>query len=124
MAERDLNALDWKTCLSFSLSLSHSLSLSLSPPQMKKSRHSSIQSWPTTPLHFPMAQSVKNLPAKETQIQSLCWKDPLRREWIPTPVFLPGEFHGQRSLVSYSPWGCKGLDTAEQLTLSYHSATE
>ena len=30
---------------------------------------------------------------------------PRRREWQPTPVFLPGEFHGQRSLVGYSPWG-------------------
>ena len=34
-----------------------------------------------------------------------------------TPVFLPGEFHGQRSLVDYSPWGHKELDTTEQLTL-------
>ena len=32
----------------------------------------------------------------------------------PTPVFLPGEFHGQRSLVSYSPWGCKESDMTEQ----------
>ena len=32
---------------------------------------------------------------------------PWRREWQPTPVFLPGESHGQRSLVGYSPWGCK-----------------
>ena len=32
------------------------------------------------------------------------------------PVFLTGEFHGQRSLVSYSPWSRKGLDTTEQLT--------
>ena len=30
-----------------------------------------------------------------------------RREWIFTPVFLPGEFHGQRSLLGYSPWGCR-----------------
>ena len=29
-----------------------------------------------------------------------------RRAWQPTPVFLPGEYHGQRSLVGYSPWGC------------------
>ena len=29
----------------------------------------------------------------------------------PTPVFLPGEFHGQRSLVGYSPWGCRESDT-------------
>ena len=45
-------------------------------------------------------------------------KMPQRREWQPTPVFLPEEFHGQRSLVKYSPWGCKELDTTEQLTLS------
>ena len=43
---------------------------------------------------------------------------PWRREWQPTPVFLPGESHGQRSLVGYSPWGCKESDTTEQLTLS------
>ena len=39
-----------------------------------------------------------------------------RREWHPTPIFLPGEFHGQRSLAGYSPWGCKESDTTEQLT--------
>jgi len=32
-------------------------------------------------------------------------KIPWRREWQPTPVFLPGESHGQRILVGYSPWG-------------------
>ena len=32
---------------------------------------------------------------------------PCKRAWQPTPVFLPGEFHGQRSLAGYSPWGCK-----------------
>ena len=40
-----------------------------------------------------------------------------RREWWPTPVFLPGESHGQRSLAGYSPWGCKDSDTTKQLTL-------
>ena len=34
-------------------------------------------------------------------------KMPWRREWLPTPVFLPGEFHGWRSLVGYSPWGLR-----------------
>ena len=34
-------------------------------------------------------------------------KIPWRRAWLPTPVFLPGEFHGQRSLVGYNPWGCR-----------------
>ena len=43
-------------------------------------------------------------------------KIPWRREyWLPTPVFLPGEFHEQRSLVGYSPWGCKELDMTERL---------
>ena len=43
-----------------------------------------------------------------------------RRAWQPTLVFLPGKFHGQRSLVGYSPWGCKELesDMAEWLSLS------
>ena len=41
---------------------------------------------------------------------------PWRREWLPTPVFLPGESHGQRSLSGYSPWGCKELDMTERLT--------
>ena len=36
-----------------------------------------------------------------------------RRKWQPTPVFLPGESHGQRSLVGYSPWGCKESDRTE-----------
>ena len=41
---------------------------------------------------------------------------PWRREWQPTPLFLPGEHHGQRSLVGYSPWGHKELDITERLT--------
>ena len=42
-------------------------------------------------------------------------KIPWRRKWQPTPVFLPGESHGQRSLVGYSPRGRKESDTTEQL---------
>ena len=45
-------------------------------------------------------------------------KIPWRRDWLLTPVLLPGEFHGQRSLAGYSPWGCKELDTTERLTLA------
>ena len=40
-------------------------------------------------------------------------KIPWRRKWQPTPVFLPGESHGQRSLAGYSPYGCKESDTTE-----------
>ena len=43
-------------------------------------------------------------------------KIPWRREWQPTPVFLPGECHGQRSMVGYSPWGYKESDMTEQVT--------
>ena len=43
-------------------------------------------------------------------------KIPWRRKWLPTPVFSPGEFHGQRSLAGYSPWDRKELDTTERLT--------
>ena len=40
-------------------------------------------------------------------------KIPWRRKWQPTPILLPGKFHGLRSLVCYSPWGHKELDTTE-----------
>ena len=55
---------------------------------------------------FLVAQIVRNLPAmQETQVRSLGWEDPLRREWSPTPVLLPGEFHGQRSLARLQSMG-------------------
>ena len=51
-----------------------------------------------------IAHLVKNLPAvQETYVRSLGWEDPQRRKWQPTPVLLPGESHGQRSLEGYSP---------------------
>ena len=55
-------------------------------------------------------------------IRCLGWKMPWSGEWQPTPVFLPGQFHGQRSLVCYSPWGCTELDTTKQL--STHTDTQ
>ena len=63
---------------------------------------------------FLVAQTVNNLPAmQETHFNSWVGKVRWRRKWPPTPVFLPGESHGPRSLVSYSPWGHKELDTTE-----------
>ena len=58
---------------------------------------------------------VKNSPAmQENQVQSLGGGEMLsRRECQPTPVFLPGEFHGKRSLAGYSLWDHKELDTTE-----------
>ena len=44
---------------------------------------------------------------------SLPGKIPWRRKWQPTPVFLPGKSHGQRSLLGFSPWCCKESDTTD-----------
>ena len=49
----------------------------------------------------------------EMQIWSLWQEDPLEEGWQPTPGFLSGEFHGQKSLAGHSPWGPKESDTAE-----------
>ena len=45
---------------------------------------------------------------------------PWRRKWQLTPGFWPGKSHGQRSLVGYSPWGCKKSDMTEQLNHCHH----
>ena len=96
-------------------------------PSDKGSSHSKVGIMDSKILHLYMwkwasllAQMVKNPPAvQEPRFDPWVGKIPWRREWQPTPVFLPGEVHGQRSLVGFSPWGRKELDTAERLTLSY-----
>ena len=50
---------------------------------------------------------------KRPEFEPWFGKIPWRRKWQPTPVFLPGESHGQRNLVGYSPQGCKELDMTE-----------
>ena len=62
-----------------------------------------------------MVQQVKNLPAMR-ETQGGVGKTPWRRAWRPTPVLLPGESHGQRSLVGHSPSGRKESDTTERLS--------
>ena len=69
-------------------------------------------------LGFPIDQTVKNLsitqrPGFSPRVENIPW----RREWQSTPVFLPGESHGQRSLVGYSLWGRTESDTTEHQTL-------
>ena len=58
---------------------------------------------------------VKNLPADagDVKFDPLVRKIPWRRKWQPTPVFLPGKSHRQRSLVGYSPWGRKSESVSE-----------
>ena len=66
-----------------------------------------------------VAQLVNNPPEMwEIWVLSLACEDPLENERLPTPVFWPREFHGL-----YSPWGCKELDTTEQLSLSLSQKT-
>ena len=61
---------------------------------------------------------VKNLPVVQgiwfhPCVRKIAW----RMEWLPVPTFLPGEFHGQRNLVDYSPWRHRESDKTEQLML-------
>ena len=66
-----------------------------------------------------VAQMVKCLPAmRKTWVPSLGQEDPLEKEMATTPVLLPGESHGQKILVAYTPWDGKESDMTEQLTLS------
>ena len=52
------------------------------------------------------AYNVRNLDGFDPWVRKIPW----RRKWQPTSVFMPGESHGWRSLVGYSPWGCKESD--------------
>ena len=67
-----------------------------------------------------MALVVTNLPAKagDLRCEFSPWVGKIlcRKEWQLTPVFLPGEIHGQGSLKGYSPWGTEESDTTERLT--------
>ena len=74
---------------------------------------------------IPRWHSVKSLPARAGNTRDLSvipgsGRFPWRRKWQPTPVFLLEKFHGQRSLVSYSPWGHKESDTTEHTHAHTH----
>ena len=56
--------------------------------------------------------------------QSLDWEDPLGRKWQNTPVFLPWKSNGQRSLVSYSPWGLERVGQQQEQLLFYRRGME
>ena len=62
------------------------------------------------PAHAGDTRDAGSIPESERKV-------PWGRKWHPTPVCLPGKFHGHRSLAGYSPWGHKELDTTEQLML-------
>ena len=85
-----------------------------------------------SPLSLSTLPKTKKLPGGTSGKESACqcrtrkrpgfnhWvrKIPWRREWLPTPVFLPGGLHGQRSLAGYSPWGHEESDTPEHMYLN------
>ena len=77
-----------------------------------------------------MAQLVKNSPANAEDVKDTGFIDPWvrkipwKRKWQPTPVFLRGEYHGQRSLVGYSSRGCKDLDTIEHVHACIQAHTQ
>ena len=64
-----------------------------------------------SPMSFAMAAGFFTTSATWTWVRNIPW----RREWLPTQVYLPEEFQGQRSLAGFSPWGLEELDTTELL---------
>ena len=63
------------------------------------------------------------LPNRRPGFDPWVGKIPWRRKWQPTSVFLPREFHGQRCLVGYSPWGCKDSDITEATKYTHPQET-
>ena len=65
--------------------------------------------------------AVKNPPEMQERRNFDPWigKFPWRRAWQPTPIFLPGESHGLKSLAGYNPWGCKESDSTEEAENTY-----
>ena len=90
--------------------------MSTRPSDKAMAPHSSTLAWKITWMKEPgRLQSMGSLRVRHGRATSLSlftfmhW----RRKWQPTPVFLPGESQGQRSLVGCRLWGCTGLDTTE-----------
>ena len=85
--------------------------------------HSSVLAW-----RIPGTGEPGGLPSMGSHRVRHDWSDlavvvaDWSRKWQPTPVILPGKFHGRRSLIGYSPWGCKESDRTERLYFHFHSA--
>ena len=69
-------------------------------------------------MDFPGGSDVKEFACNAGDLGSIpgLGRFPWRRTWQPPPVFLPGEFHGQKSLAGHSPWGQKESDITERLS--------
>ena len=113
-------ALSWNLKHSISALYPHVFHLPLIPGSLQPLfQHAQIFPSGIVNLGSPGAQMVRiclqcRRPAFKPWVGKILW----RREWLPTPVFLLGKCHGQRSLAGYSPWGYKELDTTERLTFT------
>ena len=93
--------------------------------QQSKIRKQPISFFSPLSLGFRVAQMVKNcLQCRRPGFDPWFGTIPWRRAWQPTPVFLPGESHGQKSLVGYSPSGHKKTDTTERLSTAQFFSCE
>ena len=72
-----------------------------------------VDSLPSDPSGKPKEPACQCRRHKRCRFDPWVGNIPWRRTWQPTPVFLPGEFYGQRSLVGYSPWGHKESNMTE-----------
>ena len=91
-----------------------------SQPPEKLFTISSPHSLPSCNLSSLVAQMVKHLPTmRETRVQSLGREDLLEKEMATHSSILRGKSQGRRSLVGYSPWGCKESDTTERLPFPF-----
>ena len=66
--------------------------------------------------HYGKESACQYKRSKKLRFNPGVGKMPCRGKWQPTPVFLPGKSHGERSLAGYSPWGCKESDTTSMHT--------
>ena len=113
----------WKEWSIFTLKFPCPLSLKIIPARLSSSQlTANVVLGVTSSPGFPAGSAAKNLPAKQEPQDPWVKKIPWRSTWQPTPIFSPGESHGQRSLVGYRPRGHKELDTTEE-TARAHTHT-
>ena len=107
----------WKTVISL-LWLEHKMGRGHSGKVQKVKALFPISPSPTMSIGLPRWQSSKESTCQCRRLRFNPWvrKIPWGRKWQPTPVFLPGKFHGQRSLVDYSLWGHKESDRTKWLS--------
>ena len=85
-------------------------------PWNSSGKNTGVGSHSPSPGDLPYSPPAKSGVVRDEGSIPVFGEIPWSRKWQPGPVLLPGKFHGQRSLVDYSPWSCKESDTTEQLS--------